>query len=112
MAETPRPLVAGNWKMNGLRGSAAELTKIMSGAGEVAARADLMVCPPATLLATFASLVQGTPVDGRRPGLPRRAVRRLHRRPLGGDAARLPARSRSSSAIRSGGSIIAKPMPR
>ena len=32
MAETPRPLVAGNWKMNGLRGSAAELTKIMSGA--------------------------------------------------------------------------------
>jgi triosephosphate isomerase len=62
MAETPRPLVAGNWKMNGLRGSAAELTKIMSGAGEVAARADLMVCPPATLLATFASLAHGTPV--------------------------------------------------
>ena len=62
MAETPRPLVAGNWKMNGLRSSAAELTKIMSGAGAVAARADLMVCPPATLLATFASLVDGTPV--------------------------------------------------
>ncbi|MBX9776744.1 MAG: triose-phosphate isomerase [Xanthobacteraceae bacterium] len=62
MADTPRPLVAGNWKMNGLRGSAAELTKIMSGAPEVAARADLMVCPPTTLLATFASLVQGTPV--------------------------------------------------
>ena len=32
------------------------------GAGEVAARADLMVCPPATLLATFATLAQGTPV--------------------------------------------------
>src|SRR5262245_49657671 len=62
MAETPRPLVAGNWKMNGLRASVAELTKIMSGAPEVAARTDLMVCPPATLLATFASLVQGTPV--------------------------------------------------
>ena len=29
MADTPRPLVAGNWKMNGLRGSAAELTKII-----------------------------------------------------------------------------------
>ena len=43
MADTPRPLVAGNWKMNGLRGSAAELTKIMSGAGELAARADLML---------------------------------------------------------------------
>ena len=62
MAETPRPLVAGNWKMNGMRGSAAELTKIMSGAPAVAARADLMVCPPATLLATFATLVEGTPV--------------------------------------------------
>src|SRR5262245_5112119 len=62
MAETPRPLVAGNWKMNGLRASAAELTKIMSGAPEMAARTDLMVCPPATVLATFASLVQGTPV--------------------------------------------------
>ena len=62
MAETPRPLVAGNWKMNGLRGSSAELAKIMRGAGEVAAQTDLMVCPPATLLATFATLVQGTPV--------------------------------------------------
>ncbi|MPZ36919.1 MAG: triose-phosphate isomerase [Rhizobiales bacterium] len=62
MAETPRPLVAGNWKMNGLRGSSAELTKIMSGAGEVAARADLMVCPPVTLLPAFAALAQDTPV--------------------------------------------------
>jgi triosephosphate isomerase len=62
MAETPRPLVAGNWKMNGLRSSSAEFAKIMHGAGEVAARTDLMVCPPATLLATFATLAQGTPV--------------------------------------------------
>lgn len=62
MTEALRPLVAGNWKMNGLRGSAAELTKIMSGAPAVAAKTDLMVCPPATLLATFAALVQGTPV--------------------------------------------------
>src|SRR5262245_13730380 len=62
MAETPRPLVAGNWKMNGLRGSAAELTKIISGAGQVTAGTDLMVCPPATLLATFAALANGSPV--------------------------------------------------
>jgi triosephosphate isomerase len=62
MAETSRPLVAGNWKMNGLRGSSAELAKIVKGAGAVTARADLMVCPPATLLASFASLAQGTPV--------------------------------------------------
>jgi triosephosphate isomerase (TIM) len=62
MAETPRPLVAGNWKMNGLRGSSAELAKIMHGASDVAPRTDLMVCPPATLLATFAALAEGTPV--------------------------------------------------
>jgi triosephosphate isomerase len=63
MAEVSRPLVAGNWKMNGLRGSsAAELVKMIQGAGDIAARADLMVCPPATLLASFASLAQGTPV--------------------------------------------------
>src|SRR5262245_60654171 len=62
MAETPRPLVAGNWKMNGLRAASAELTKIIQGAKEVTARADLMVCPPATLLASFATLAQGTPV--------------------------------------------------
>lgn len=62
MAEVSRPLVAGNWKMNGLRGSSAELVKMIKGAGDVAARADLMVCPPATLLASFASLAQGTPV--------------------------------------------------
>jgi triosephosphate isomerase (TIM) len=62
MADTPRPLVAGNWKMNGLRGSSAELTKIIAGASEVTARTDLMVCPPATLLAAFAALAQGTPV--------------------------------------------------
>jgi triosephosphate isomerase len=58
MADTPRPLVAGNWKMNGLRSSSAELTKIMLGADDLAGRVDLMVCPPATLLAAFAALAE------------------------------------------------------
>ena len=30
-----RPLVAGNWKMNGLKASAAELGKIMAGAADL-----------------------------------------------------------------------------
>jgi len=60
MADTPRPLVAGNWKMNGLRSASAELTKIMQGAAAVAV--DLMVCPPATLLAEFARLADGSAV--------------------------------------------------
>jgi triosephosphate isomerase (TIM) len=50
-----RPLVAGNWKMNGLRASATELAKIVDGARDLAAEVDLLVCPPATLVAQFAA---------------------------------------------------------
>ncbi|MGA7490212.1 MAG: triose-phosphate isomerase [Xanthobacteraceae bacterium] len=56
-----RPLVAGNWKMNGLRASMAELARIVQGARELAA-VDLLVCPPATLIADFASAAAGSPV--------------------------------------------------
>jgi triosephosphate isomerase len=63
MATTPRPLVAGNWKMNGLLASIAELEAIAQGARNVAAKADLMVCPPATLLAAFAPAVAGSAVS-------------------------------------------------
>ena len=51
-----RPIVAGNWKMNGLRASAAEFSAMVRGANELAA-VDLIVCPPATLIATFAELL-------------------------------------------------------
>jgi triosephosphate isomerase len=49
-----RPLVAGNWKMNGLKASAAELGRIMQGGAELWRKVDLMICPPATLLVTHA----------------------------------------------------------
>ena len=55
-----RPLVAGNWKMNGLKASAAELGKIMAGSAELSGKADLMVCPPATLIAAFAEQTRGS----------------------------------------------------
>jgi len=58
MATTRRPLVAGNWKMNGLKSSAAEVEKLK--APEGLGRLDLMVCPPATLVASFAALAQGS----------------------------------------------------
>jgi triosephosphate isomerase len=61
MAASPhRPLVAGNWKMNGLGRSVAELDKVMAGAGPFAGKADLMVCPPATLIAAFAAKARGS----------------------------------------------------
>jgi triosephosphate isomerase (TIM) len=62
MASAPRPLIAGNWKMNGLKASAAELAKMIEGAGALAGRCDLMVCPPATLVAQFATQAAGSPV--------------------------------------------------
>jgi triosephosphate isomerase len=61
-AGTIRPLVAGNWKMNGTAASAGELGKIIAGAEALAGKADLMVCPPATLIASFAGAVRGAPV--------------------------------------------------
>jgi len=48
-----RPLVAGNWKMNGLSASMAEFNSIKDGAEPLAAKVEMMVCPPATLLAQF-----------------------------------------------------------
>jgi triosephosphate isomerase (TIM) len=56
-----RPLVAANWKMNGLKASIAEFEKIIAGARALAA-VDLVVCPPATLIASFAAKAQGTRV--------------------------------------------------
>jgi triosephosphate isomerase len=55
-----RPLVAGNWKMNGLKGSAAELGAMVAGVGELRRNTDLMICPPATLVMSFAQAARGT----------------------------------------------------
>jgi triosephosphate isomerase len=62
MTDAIRPLIAGNWKMNGLAASTAEFDAMLSGAAEVTAKADLLVCPPATLIAAFAAKAQGKPV--------------------------------------------------
>ena len=56
------PLVAGNWKMNGLAASQGELAKIVAGAGTLAGRTDLMICPPATLIVSFVSAARGSGV--------------------------------------------------
>ena len=57
-----RPLVAGNWKMNGLVASAVQLDKIIVGAAALPATVDLLVCPPFTLIASFAARAHGTRV--------------------------------------------------
>jgi triosephosphate isomerase len=60
MTDAIRPLIAGNWKMNGLKGSLGEFEAMLAGAAEVAAKADLLVCPPATLIAGFAEKARGS----------------------------------------------------
>jgi triosephosphate isomerase (TIM) len=60
MTDAIRPLIAGNWKMNGLKASSAEFEAMLAGATAVAAKADLLVCPPATLIAAFADKARGS----------------------------------------------------
>lgn len=56
-----RPLLAGNWKMNGLAAALGELQAIIAGAQNIPA-ADMAVCPPATLIAACAKLAGGSRV--------------------------------------------------
>jgi triosephosphate isomerase len=62
MAQAPRPLVAGNWKMNGLRAQLAEFEAILAKARSRPWPCDLMICPPVTLVPRFAEAAQGSPV--------------------------------------------------
>src|SRR4051794_6308545 len=67
MRDAIRPLIAGNWKMNGLKTSTSEFEAMVVGAGSVIANADLVVCPPATLLGRFAELTRGVLPAGQKP---------------------------------------------
>jgi len=58
-----RPLVAGNWKMNGIAENLAELRAIGHGfLGGLDAETEAIVCVPATLLARAAEVLSSTPV--------------------------------------------------
>jgi triosephosphate isomerase len=56
------PLVAGNWKMNGLAASLAEAQRVRDRLGEAgfAAGVDVMICPPATLIGALAREAAGS----------------------------------------------------
>jgi triosephosphate isomerase len=55
-----RKLIAGNWKMNGTAASLAEIGKIRDAHPS---KADVMICPPATLIARAAA-AGGVPIGG------------------------------------------------
>lgn len=51
MTPNVRPLVAGNWKMNGTRASLDELKAMAAGAADLNPdKIDMLICPPVTLL--------------------------------------------------------------
>ncbi len=60
----PRPLIAGNWKMNGLSADGWALADaIVQGARDLpSGGAELLVCPPATLIGLVAEAVTGSTV--------------------------------------------------
>ena len=59
MTDAIRPLIAGNWKMNGLKASLGEFEAMLAGSAAASVKADLLVCPPATLISTFAGQARG-----------------------------------------------------
>jgi triosephosphate isomerase len=56
----PTPLIAGNWKMNGLGASLSEAKAVADGVGPTAAR--VAICPPAILIHRMAQALAGSPV--------------------------------------------------
>ena len=56
-----RPLVAGNWKMNGLAPALAETAAVREALPSLGSAApDVMICPPATLLHALAAAARGS----------------------------------------------------
>ncbi|HYD15431.1 MAG TPA: triose-phosphate isomerase [Hyphomicrobium sp.] len=55
-----RPLVAGNWKMNGLGTALSEAAAVRDALPALGAAPEVMICPPATLLAPLATASRGS----------------------------------------------------
>src|SRR5581483_935109 len=60
-----RPLVAGNWKMNGLTAALAQARRVRDRLAEpgFAAGVEAMICPPATLIAPLAREAVGSRLE-------------------------------------------------
>lgn len=59
-----RAIIAGNWKMNGLRADGLALVEaVKAGLGAAgSARAEIVICPPATLLGEIGARLAGSPI--------------------------------------------------
>ncbi len=61
-ANRPKPLVAGNWKMNGLKAARNELGKLSKAVATATLKpkCQIMICPPATILTTCVETAKGS----------------------------------------------------
>ncbi|MDK1376709.1 MULTISPECIES: triose-phosphate isomerase [unclassified Sinorhizobium] len=58
-----RPLVAGNWKMNGTRASLDQIKAMAEGVkGSLSEKVETLICPPATLLYVATALCDDSPL--------------------------------------------------
>ncbi|MGE3876383.1 MAG: triose-phosphate isomerase [Parvibaculaceae bacterium] len=61
--KSPRPLVAGNWKMNGTTASLKEARLLAGMLKDVRLKCEVMLCPPATLISTIRTVVKGARIQ-------------------------------------------------
>jgi triosephosphate isomerase len=59
----PRPLIAGNWKMNGLDAGLVEARAVAAAMEARSPAARVAICPPATLIHRLAEALAGTGVE-------------------------------------------------
>ena len=57
-----RPMVAGNWKMNGSRQSAGELVDAVSAGFGSVANAEVVLCPPFILIPSVMTQLKGSDI--------------------------------------------------
>ncbi|MFI4976550.1 MAG: triose-phosphate isomerase [Caulobacterales bacterium] len=60
---SPRPLIAGNWKMHGVGADLDEARAVAADLEERPPGARVAICPPATLIGRMAELMAGTDVE-------------------------------------------------
>jgi len=103
MATRPRPLIAGNWKMNGRQADGLTLARALAvRAAHEPLAADLLLCPPATLLFLVAELLTDTPVA--------LGAQDCHPKPSGAFTPMSPCKRRSPNWMESRG-VLRWPIP-
>lgn len=63
MSNKVKPLIAGNWKMNGLQEDLAQISAVAKAASDMQELAcEILICPPLTLLNQASAICANTPV--------------------------------------------------